>query len=167
MTSSFLRTLSLVVASVFLLESADAGKGVRKKDLRNFKGVYEGRLGGVVGETTAGEPLSFRAVVFDTAMRITTQSKLRVESTTGQVHKLVYRTPSGTPRRIRLIGRYVGRAWNPFKSTFEPVSGIRRLILIDRGKGKRLRYLANLKVDEMQEGTLSYIKVDGKLAQRK
>ena len=47
------------------------------------------------------------------------------------------------------------------------IAPMRRLVLIDRGKRKANRYLANLKVDEIQEGTLSYLKVDGKLTPKK
>jgi hypothetical protein len=64
-----------------------------------------------------------------------------------------------------MVGRYVGTSSNPHKGVNEPVSGVRRQVIVDRGRGKPKgrRFVMRMNRDLFREGSLSYTRVSGKL----
>ena len=70
-----------------------------------------------------------------------------------------------THLKSAMVGRYVGTSSNPHKGVNEPVSGVRRQVIVDRGRGKPKgrRFVMRMNRDLFREGSLSYTRVSGKL----
>jgi hypothetical protein len=155
--------LITVAASLFAGEIASAAP-VKNSIFRKFKGVYEGRLTGVYGESSGGL-LNLGPVAFNRRVRVRNKRRVNFTSPTNQQHRLIWSRPTGSRNRIRMVGRYVGTSFNPHKDVNEPVSGVRQQVIVDRGRGKPKgrRFVMRMNRDLLREGSLSYTRVSGKL----
>ena len=162
------RFLHFLLAGMILLgaTSASANLRISNKEFKRYYGTYYGIMTGAYGQSSGGL-LEFSTVRYDRNVKIDSRRRVPSVSPTEQVHRLIYKKPTGTNNRVRLFGIYRGSSWNPFKGYFEPVMGTRRIVLVDRGRGSRARYVMRMSNDFLQEGTLSYLKVKGKLVRTK
>lgn len=160
----FLCVLVLVAVVGVPVPRAEAGR-VSQKTFRKFKGFYSGVLSGVYGETN-GSFIPLDPISFDADVRISSKRKSSVVSGTGNVHIIRYSRPMGSRRRVKLRGIYIGSFFNSVNGLSEPVTGGQRITITDKGRGKRYRF--NMRFgDVLQEGTLSYQRVNGVLKKPK
>jgi hypothetical protein len=157
---------ALFLAACCLAGPADA-QTLTKKQIKKFKGEYIGFVTGIAGNTTAGTA----PVTFETGVDYTAKSREFLVPQISNLHaspahRIVYRKPTGNDRRIRVTGYYTGTAINPTTSLPEPVSGIRRMVITDRGKGKKVRFVMRFS-DTLREGGYSAQDLKGTLGKEK
>lgn len=157
---------SLILAVCCLVDSADA-QTLTQKQIKKFKGEYIGFVRGIAGNTTAGTA----PVTFETGIDYTAKSREFLVPQISNLyasptHRIVYRKPTGSERRIKVTGYYTGTAINPTTSLPEPVSGIRRMVITDRGKGKNVRFVMRF-TDTLREGGYAAQELKGTLGKEK
>ncbi|MAS95086.1 MAG: hypothetical protein CMO55_17970 [Verrucomicrobiales bacterium] len=158
MNRIFLTAFVLIAAVTIPVPRAEAGR-VSQKAFRKFKGVYSGVLSGIYGETN-GSFIPLAPISFPADVRISSRRKSSVVSGTGNVHIIRYSRPMGSKRRVKIRGIYIGSFFNPVSGFSEPVTGGQRITITDKGRGKRFRF--NMRFgDVLQEGSLSYQRVNG------
>lgn len=157
---------SLILAACCLVDSA-AAQTLTQKQIKKFKGEYIGFVTGIAGNTTAGTA----PVTFETGVDYTAKSREFLVPQISNLHaspahRIVYRKPTGNDRRIKVTGYYTGTAINPTTSLPEPVSGIRRMVITDRGKGAKVRFVMRF-TDTLREGAYSAQDLKGTLGRVK
>jgi hypothetical protein len=157
---------ALFLAASCLVDSAGA-QTLTQKQIKKFKGEYVGFVTGIAGSTTN----ETRPVTFETAVKFTGKSREFLVPQisnlhTSPAHRIVYRKPTGNDRRIKVTGYYTGTAINPTTSLPEPVSGIRKMVITDRGKGKKVRFVMRIS-DTLREGAYSAQDLKGTLGREK
>jgi hypothetical protein len=162
MKTTFFLLLSLTALVLGSLESVAAAT-LKQSDIKKFKGTYEGRISGITNPNNAingpakvkvtGKSRELVPVLFDL-------NKARL------AHFIAWRKPTGSPSRAKFVGFYVGTFINPVTLIEEPVSGMRTMILVDRGAGTNFRYMMRL-TDTLQEGSYSNQDITGKLAKER
>jgi hypothetical protein len=141
-TSFFLILLSLFSALLFVPSELGAGT-LKKKEIKKYKGTYVGVVRGIAGNS----PVSF-----ETGVALTGKSREFVAPQISSLyassaHRLVFRKPTGSKTRAKFVGYYVG-----ISPTLAPISGIRRMTVTDRGKGKNFRYSMRFSDTLREEG---------------
>ena len=157
---------ALFLAACCLVGSAGA-QTLTQKQINKFKGEYIGFVTGIAGSTTAGT----RPVTFESGVDFTGKSREFLipqisNLHTSPAHRIVYRKPTGNDRRILVTGYYTGTSINPTTSLPEPVSGIRRMVITDRGKDKNVRFVMRF-TDTLREGAHSAQDLKGTLGREK
>jgi hypothetical protein len=135
-TSILLILLSLFSALLFVPSELGAGT-LKKKEIRKFKGDYLGQVRGIAGKNGESNAL----FSFESEIKLTGKSRELVAPQISSLyassaHRLVFRKPTGSKTRAKFVGYYVGTS-----PTLAPVSGIRRMTVSDRGKGKNVRFV--------------------------
>lgn len=166
-----MKTRAFLLPALFLAACCLVGQAgaqtLTQKQIKKFKGDYVGFVTGIAGNTTAGTA----PVTFETAVKFTGKSREFLAPQISNLHaspahRIVYRKPTGNDRRIRVTGYYTGTAVNPATSLPEPVSGIRRMVITDRGKGKNVRFVMRFS-DTLREGAYSAQDLKGTLGKEK
>lgn len=145
----------------FALVGDLAAANLTPSQFRKFTGRYRGTVSGIAGNSNLGST----QVSFETAIRVTGR---RVESLVPLIsnlhaaptHRIVWRKPTGTTRRAKLVGVYTGTFNNGLVSG--PVSGTRTLFFTDRGATKVARYTVGFK-DSLREVSYSGQNLSGGL----
>ncbi len=138
-----------------------------KKQTKKYKGEYLGIVSGIAGSTSAGTvPVRFESRVTFTGESREFLSPQISNLYSSPVHRIVYRKPIGNDRRIKITGYYVGTAINPSTGLPEPVSGIRKMVITDRGKDKNVRFIMRF-TDTLREGGFAAQDLKGTLGKEK
>ncbi|PAW64367.1 MAG: hypothetical protein B9S36_02705 [Verrucomicrobiia bacterium Tous-C2TDCM] len=150
---------ALAVVSVGPLAAAT----LKQSEIKKFKGTYEGRISGITSPNNAvngpakvkvtGKSRELIPVLFDF-------NKART------AHFIAWRKPTGSPSRARFVGYYVGTFTNPITLIEEQVTGVRTMILVDRGSGVNFRYVMRLN-DTLREGSYSAQDISGTLGKER
>jgi hypothetical protein len=156
---------ALITALVCFTATAGA-QTLTGKQIKKFKGEYLGPVSGIASNTSRDG-----AVAFETTVNFTGKS---AELLTPQIsnlyasptHRIVYRKPTGDDRRLKITGFYVGTAINPSSGFPEPVSGIRKMVITDRGEGKNVRFVMRFS-DTLREGVYAAQDIKGTLGKTK
>jgi hypothetical protein len=138
-----------------------------QKEIKKFKGEYIGSVTGIAGNASAGTV----PVTFETRVTFTGKSREFLAPQISNLHvplahRIVYRKPTGTSQRIEVTGYYTGTAINPTTGLPEPVSGIRKMTITDRGKGKKARFAMQFS-DTLRGGAYSAQDIKGTLRKKK
>lgn len=163
-TRSLLQTIVLVL---FCLTASGEAQTLTKKQLNKYKGEYRGLVTGIAGNSTAGTA----AVAFESRVEVTGKALEFVAPQISNLHasprhRLVFRAAAGTERRVIFTGYYTGTAINPTSGLPEPVSGMRKMVIADRGKGKNVRFIMRF-TDTLREGSYSAQELKGTLGKKK
>jgi len=164
-TRAFL--LPALFLAAFCLVGQAGAQTLTQKQIKKFKGDYFGFVTGIAGSTSAGTA----PVTFETLVKFTGKSREFLVPQISNLHaapahRIVYRKPTGNDRRIKVTGYYTGTAIDPTTSLPGPVSGIRKMVITDRGKGKNIRFVMRF-TDTLREGAYSAQDIKGTLGREK
>lgn len=127
--------LFLAFAALFLGSAKSASAATLKQsDIKKFKGVYAGRISGIAGNVSLpNNATTFVAEVKVTGKRREALPVLIPGLNARSAHFIAWRKPTGSPSRAKFVGFYVGFFINPSTMVEETVTGMRTMILTDRG----------------------------------
>lgn len=150
-----------------LIPGSNGADTLGKREVKKFKGTYEGEISGIAGNAS----LPNNSTRFNAQVKVTGKSRERLPALISELnadpsHTIVWRQPTGTNRRVKWVGLYVGTVTNPLTLLPEPVSGTRTLIIVDRGRDVNFRYIMRL-TDTLREGSYSAQNLKGKLGRRR
>ena len=165
MKSAF--SLVFPLFALAFLTSATGADTLSKREVKKFKGTYEGEISGIAGNAS----LPNNSTRFTAEVKMTGKSRERLPAlisglNAASTHTIVWRKPTGTAKRAKWIGLYVGTVTNPLTLLPEPVSGTRTVIIVDRGSGVNFRYVMRLS-DTLREGSYSAQNLKGKLGRKR
>jgi hypothetical protein len=166
MKTSFLLLLSVTALVLGSLDSASAAT-LTQSEIKKFKGTYAGRISGIAGNVSQPN----NATTFDAEIKVTGKRRealpvLIPGLNARSAHFIAWRKPTGSASRAKFVGFYVGTVTNPVTLISETVSGVRTMILVDRGSGVNFRYVMRLS-DTLREGSYSAQDLTGKLAKER
>ena len=166
MKTNFLLLLSFICLVLGSGESASAAT-LKQSDIKKFKGIYAGRISGIAGNVS----LPNNSTTFDAEIKVTGKRREAVPVLIAglnarSAHFIAWRKPTGSPSRAKFVGFYVGTFTNPSTLVEEQVSGIRTMILVDRGAGANFRYVMRL-TDTLTEGSYSAQDLKGTLGKER
>lgn len=158
--------LFFLAALVLVLPGASAAP-LKQSEIKKFKGVYAGRISGIAGNVSVPN----NATTFDAEIKVTGKRRealpvLIPGLNARSAHFIAWRKPTGSASRAKFVGLYVGTFTNPSTMLVEPVSGMRTMILVDRGGGRNFRYVMRL-TDTLTEGSYSAQNLKGTLAKER
>lgn len=159
--------LCFVLLALAPISGANGADTLSKREVKKFKGNYEGEISGIAGNTT----LPNNSTRFTAQVKVSGKSRERLPAlisglNAGSSHSIVWRKPTGSKSRVKWVGIYVGTVTNPLTFLPEPVSGMRTLIISDRGRDVNFRYIMRL-TDTLREGSYSAQNLKGKLGRRR
>lgn len=166
MKTFLLLFLSLSFLVLGSLDSVSAAT-LKQSDIKKFKGTYAGRITGIAGNVS----LPNNSTTFDAEIKVTGKRREAVPVLIAglnarSAHFIAWRKPTGSPSRAKFVGFYVGTVTNPVTLIPETVSGMRTMILVDRGTGVNFRYVMRL-TDTLREGSYSAQDLTGKLGKER
>lgn len=142
------RPLLILACLAFLSEVGAAP--VTRAQFRKFRGRYTGEVSGIAGNTGGTAAVGpFSAVIVVSTRRSEMLTPLIGTPFVSQRHRIVWRQPTGTAKRVILKGIYRGTFLNPYGVQMT-VTGTRRVVLNDRGRTAAKRYAASLS-DDLRE----------------
>lgn len=138
-----------------------------QSEIKKFKGVYAGEIYGIAGNVSQpNNSTRFAAEIKVTGKRREALPVLIPGLNAQNLHFIAWRKPTGSASRAKFVGFYTGTFTNPSTMLVEQVSGVRTMILVDRGAGTNFRYLMRLS-DTLREGSYSAQDLTGKLAKER
>jgi len=162
MRTSFLFLLSFAALVLGSLDSAAAAT-LTQSEIKKFKGTYEGRISGI---TSPNNAINGPAMVKVTGKNRELIPVLFEFNKARTAHFIAWRKPTGSPSRAKFVGYYVGTFTNPTTLIQEQVTGVRTMILVDRGSGVNFRYVMRL-TDTLREGSYSAQDITGTLGKER
>lgn len=159
--------LRCVICLVLVSGVSASAATLKKSEIKKFKGVYAGRISGIAGNMS----LPNNSTTFDAEIKVTGKRRealpvLIAGLNARSAHFIAWRKPTGSPSRAKFVGFYVGTVTNPVTLLPETVSGVRTMILVDRGAGVNFRYVMRL-TDTLREGSYSAQDLKGKLGKER
>ncbi len=152
-----------LAALVFGAAATTSAAPLKQRDIKKFKGTYEGTVSGITNPNNA---VSGVVKVKVTGKRRELVPLLFDVNKARSAHFIAWRKPTGSPSRAKFVGFYVGTITNPVTLLEEPVSGVRTMILVDRGAGTNFRYVMRLS-DTLREGSYSAQDLKGTLVKKR
>jgi len=162
-------SLLLLSFAVLLLGSSSmvSAAPLKQSEIKKFKGIYAGRITGIAGNVS----MPNNSTTFDAEIKFTGKRRealpVLIPGLNAQAaHFIAWRKPTGSPSRAKFVGFYVGNFTNPSTMLVEQVSGVRTMILVDRGAGSNFRYVMRLS-DTLREGSYSAQDLTGTLGKER
>lgn len=165
MRRNLMNTSSRFLAAAFLAGFALVGDlaaaNLTPAQFRKYTGRYRGTVTGIAGNSNLGST----QVTFETSIRVTgrrSESLVPLISNlhAAPTHRIVWRKPTGTGRRAKLVGVYTGTFSKGLVSG--PVSGTRTLSFTDRGPNRVPRCTVGFR-DSLREVSYSGQNLSGGL----
>lgn len=150
--SGFPRAL-FAIAMLFAV--AVEASSLKPSEIRKFRGTYRGPVAGIAGQASGnpGAPIGpFEATVNYAPKRAELLRPLISNLHSQAAHRIVYRKPTGTKKRMVVVGTY-----NRAVSASLQIEGRRTMVFFDRGKGKKPRYRMrfNEELKEIELGSVA------------
>lgn len=156
-----------LAALVYGAAATTSAAPLKQSDIKKFKGVYAGEISGIAGNVSLpNNSTRFVAEIKVTGKRREALPVLIEGLNARSAHFIAWRKPTGSPSRAKFVGFYVGTITNPVTLLEEPVSGVRTMILVDRGAGTNFRYVMRLS-DTLREGSYSAQDLKGTLGKKR
>lgn len=154
-----------IFLAIFCLTASAGAQTLTNKQVRKYRGEYLGIVSGIASNTIRNS-----AVAFESRVNLTGKSRELLSPQISSLyasptHRIVYRRPTGDDRRVTITGYYVGTAINPGGFP-EPVSGIRKMVITDRGRGGNVRFIMRFS-DTLREGVNAAQDIKGTLRKGK
>lgn len=153
---------SFILAVIFSVPANATAREVSKKEFRKYRGVYTGIYSGTYGLSGSDGFLVVSAVELEGTVTITGRRKDTVTSPTGGVRSIQYTKVTGSGKRVRFRGTYIGNFVNPINGQIEPILGGRTISINDKGKKRDFRFVMKI-TETLQEGSYSALNVSGVL----